>query len=435
MAKSHELRKKAEGLFRNMKDLYSKDTLTAEDDAKFDGWDKEYESLMKQADRAEKLEKMEVEEAEENKEVVEPASGTRELTPEKKAKAENLAMREYLRTGTVPQELRAFMKSAKPEADDQNQIEAELKAIGITRAAQQSTSDSAGGYTIPEGFQAELDKGVKAFGGMFEAARIWKTTSGNPYVWPNNNDTANKSYLLSEAGNAETSATAATFGQQNFEAYKYTSGLIRISSELLQDSAFNMAALITELLSERQFRGLNEAFTTADGSSKPKGVVVASAIGVHTEADGAISAQDMIDLEHSVDPGYRNRPGTRFMFHDSVLKAIKKLSVSSTDLRPLWLPSFRDGAPATILGYNYTVNQNMASFVGAASSADDNKKIVLFGDFKKYIIRQVASTRMVRLNERFGDTDEVGFVVFSRFDGDLLDAGTHPIKHLRVSTT
>src|SRR5690606_9269747 len=97
--------------------------------------------------------------------------------------------------------------------------------------------------------------------------------------------------------------------------------------------------------------------------------------------------------------------------------------------------SFRDGAPATILGHPYTINQDMASLVGAETSADDNKKIVLFGDIQKYIIRQVRNMRIVRLNERYGELDQTAFVVFFRVDGDLLDAGTHPVKFLRVSTT
>lgn len=434
--KSQELRKRARNLYTQANDILSSatDAMDKEQEQRFDSLHAEMESLLKQAEKIENFEKKQFEE-EEAHEIHDRNKKPHELTAEQKKAAENLAMKEYLRTGTVPQELREFMKPAKAEADDKGRIDAELKALGITRAAQQSTTDSAGGYTIPEGFQAELDRGVKAFGGMFEAARIWNTSTGNTVMWPNNNDTANKAYLLAEAGNAETSAVAATFGQQQFEAYKYTSGLIRISSELLTDSAFNMPALISELLSERMFRGLNEAFTTADGSSKPKGITVAAAHGNNAADDAALAAADFLNLEHDVDPGYRNRPGTRWMFHDSVLKIIKKLSVADTTVYPLWLPSFRDSAPATILGYPYTINQDMATFTDGSTSANDNKKIALFGDFQKYIIRRVAGMRMVRLNERFGDTDEVGFVVFFRVDGDLLDAGTHPVKYMRVSAT
>jgi hypothetical protein len=49
MAKSHETKKKAEALYRNIKDLYSKENLTEEDNKKFDEWNKEFDSLMAHA--------------------------------------------------------------------------------------------------------------------------------------------------------------------------------------------------------------------------------------------------------------------------------------------------------------------------------------------------------------------------------------------------
>lgn len=410
------------------------DTLTQEQEQEFDNLHDEEQRLMRQAGKIEEAEKRELEQ-EQADEVHDSTKKKKEHTAEQKRELEKIALREFLATGAVSPELRSFMKPAKADKDDASWIDRELNQFGIVRAAQQSTTDGSGGYTIPQGFQAELERAVLAFGGMFEAARTWRTTTGNPVDWPTVNDTMNEAYQLSEAANAETNAVKITDASQSFEAYKFTSGLIRVSSELIQDSAFDMPSLINELLSERMFRGGNRAFTIGDGSTKPKGVVDASVYGYSTEADGAISADDILELEHSVDPAYRNMAGTRFMMHDSVLKAIKKFSVASTNLYPIWLPSLRDAAPATILNHPYTINQHMASFIGTGTAGDDNKKIMLFGDFKKYIIRQVQSMRMVRLNERFGDTDEVGFVLFWRWDGDLLDAGTRPIKHLRVSTT
>lgn len=436
MAKSLELKRKAGQIAKEMIAVRNEanGNWTEEQKIRFDKLDTDYEALLEAAKREDRAEEITKEEVEESR-IIEKTLKAGDLDPEKKKAAESLAMREYLRTGTVPAELREFMKPAKAEADDKGRIDAELKALGITRANVQSTSDTLGGHTIPDGFQAELDRGVKAFGGMFEAARIWKTSTGNQVVWPQNDDTANAAYLLAEAGNAETSAVATTFAQQTFNAYKYTSGLIRISSELLTDSAFNMPALINELLAERIFRGLNAAFTTADGSNKPKGITVAASHGNNTADDAALASLDFLNLEHEVDPGYRDRPGTRWMFHDSVLKAIKKISVASTTVYPLWLPDFRSGEPGTILGYKYTINQHMAEFLDGSTSANDSKKIALFGDFHKYIIRQVQGMRIVRLNERFGDTDEIGFVVFFRADGDILNAGTHPVKYMRMSAT
>lgn len=430
--KAKELRQKAGKIHTEMNDILTKSTdkMSEEDDKKWDSLDKEYNSLMKQAEKIEAHEKREIEEAEETKEV-EKTLKKGDLNPEQKKEREKLAITEYMATGTVSPELREHMKPAKREDDDKSFLDTEFKRLGLVRAATQSTSDGSGGYTIPQGFQAELERAMLAYGGVQQVCRTWRTATGNPVDWPLVNDTQNEAYLLAEAGNAETDAEKIKDQTKPFEAYKYTSGLIRVSSELIQDSAFDMPGLVRDFLAERMGRGVNRALTTADGSNKPKGVTVGATHGNNTTDDAAIAYDDWVDLIHEIDPAYRLN--SRFMFHDTVLKTIKKLKDSQN--QPVWLPSMRDGEPATIFGHPYTINQHMASYVAGSTSANDNKKIALFGDFSKYIFRLVTNFRFVRLNERFGDTDQVGFVLFFRFDGDLLDAGTHPIKYMRVSAT
>jgi HK97 family phage major capsid protein len=432
MAKSHELKKKAEATYRNIKDLYSKDNLTEEDNKKFDEWNKEFDSLMAQAKKYEEFEKKEIEESAERTEV-EKNLKPGDLTPEKQREVLNIALKEYYLKGSISPEARGLFERAKAEKDDKDFITKEYEKLGMTRAAQQSTTDGSGGYTIPTGFQSELEKAMLAYGGMQEVSRIWRTTSGNTVDWPKINDTANRAYLIGEAVNAETSAVKLTDANQQFEAYKITSGMLRLSSEIVEDSAFDMVSIVNEFLAERMGRGINYYATLADGSSKPKGITIAAAHGNNTANDTVLEASDFLALEHEVDPAYRKT--ARFMFHDTTLKEIKRISVTATTLNPLWLPSFRDGAPATILGYQYTINQDMATFTAGAGSANDSAKLVLFGDFKKFIIRYVNRMRMVRLVERFGDTDEIALCAFWRFDSDLLDAGTHPVKYMRVSAT
>jgi HK97 family phage major capsid protein len=433
MAKSHELKKKAEALYRNIKDLYAKETTTPEDDAKFDEWNKEYDSLMKKALAAEDFEKKEILDAAEHNEVeknLKPGA----MSPEKQREAFNVALKEYYLKGTISGEARDLFKRAKAEADDKDFITREYEKLGMTRAAQQSTTDGSGGYTIPQGFQAELEKALLDFGGIQQAARIWRTDKGNTVDWPKVNDTMNRAYLIGEAVNAETSAVKITDANQQFEAYKITSGMLRLSSEIVEDSAFDMIGIVSDFLTERMGRGINYYGTLADGSSKPKGITVAAAHGNNTANDTALAVDDFINLEHEVGSAYRRR-NAKWMFHDSVLREIKKVSLAATVGYPLWVPSFRDGAPATILGYEYIINDDMAAFTPGAASANDNAKIALFGDFKKFILRYVNSMRLVRLVERFGDTDEIALCAFWRFDTDLLDAGTHPVKYMRISAT
>jgi HK97 family phage major capsid protein len=432
----NDLRHKAKQNQAKMQELLKGEgALTPDQEKEFDALDKDAEMWLAQADKIEKMEKREIAD-DGGEELRATKKGINDLKPEQKAKAEELAMRSYLSTGTVPQELQALMPAAAKEKDDGDMIKSALKEIGIESMATQTTTTTGGGYTIPRGFQAELEKAILAFGGMWEASRIIKTTKGNVLDWPTVNDTANEAYLLAESGNASSAAQAVTFGTTPFEAYKYTSGLIQVPTELLEDSEFDIPSLMVELLSERIFRGTNRAFTDADGSSKPHGIIAAgnAVYGASSANDTVLGYDDFVNLEHSVDPGYRNRPGTAWMFHDSVLAQAKKIKDSSN--MPVWNPGLmQTGEPSRLFGYRYHINQHMPIFWAGNATDNDTDKAVIFGDLKKYIIRQVRNMRIVRLNERYGELDQVAFVVFLRVDGDLLDAGTNPVKYLRVSAT
>lgn len=434
--KAKELRHKAKQKQSRMKEILdsSAESLSAEQEKEFDALDKEAEGLLRQAEKIERMEKLEIEQEPAEEIEAQTMKSIDSLKPEQRAKAEDLAMRSFLMDGSVPQELRAFMPAAGKEKDDESFIKSALKEIGITLAAEQTVTTSGGGYTIPRGFMAELEKALKETGGMWEASRIVRTSKGNVMDWPTVNDTNNKAYILGINSSAATAAQPVVFGQQQFEAYKYTSGLIQIPTELLQDSEFDIGSEIKDLLVDRMWRGTNYDFTRADGSSKPKGILNGAVYGGSTADDAALAYDDIVKLIHSVDPAYRKKAGTRFMFHDTVLAACKKIKDQQN--LPVWDPGLmRNGEPSTLFGYKYTINQDMDIFWGGSTTDNDGDKVMLFGDLHKYIIRQVRDMRIVRLNERYGELDQTAFVVFFRVDGDTLNAGTNPIKFLEVAGT
>ncbi len=435
--KAKEMKQKAAKLYARQGEILqsSNEKMTPDQEVEFDKLEVEAKSLMDQASKIEAHERMNIDAGQDNDEpIVTKGKTVDKLNPEEKAKAENLALKSFLQTGDVPQELRTLMPLAAPEKDDTGHIEKALKEMGIEVRATQTTTTTGGGYTIPRGFQAELEKALKAYGGMWETSRIIKTSKGNIIDWPTVNDTNRKAYLLTESTSAATAAQAVVFGQQQYEAYKYTSGLIQIPTELLEDSEFDMQSEFVDILTERIWRGTNEAFTTADGTNKPKGITVGAAYGGSTSDDAALVYNDFVNLEHNIDPLYRQRPGTKFMFHDTVLKEAKKIK-DSTGM-PIWAANLMAaGAPPTLFGYQYSINQDMATFLSGSTTVNDGKKVILFGDLKKYIIRQVRNMRIVRLNERYGELDQTAFVVFFRVDGDLLNAGTNPVKYMKVATT
>ena len=291
-----------------------------------------------------------------------------------------------------------------------------------TRATNTITTTTAGttfgGYNIPEEFSGELYTSMKAFGGMLQAGRIWNSVRGGVMNWPTLDDTSASGEWLTE-GNAIT-VNDMTFSRKQFNAYTVGT-LAKLSIEFLQDEDVSFVqSELAGLFGNRLGRTLNEAFTTGNGSGKPTGFVTDAASGV-VAASGSLTRDNLVDLIHSVDPAYRRGPSVAFMMNDSTLANIKKLAFGSADDRPLWQVSIREGEPDRLEGFPYVINQDMAS-IGTGNVS------VAFGDWSKYIIRQVATPSLIRLDERYMDALTVGFIMYARYDGKLID--TAAIKEL-----
>lgn len=278
---------------------------------------------------------------------------------------------------------------------------------------------TAGGFAVADEDMRGIVDAMKAFGGMRQAGcTTFTTATGADLPFVTNDDTGNTGEQLGE--NVQVNDKDFEFGQTVLRAYIYSSKLVRVPYTLLQDAGFPLESWLQTKLGERLGRILNTKFTTGTGAATPQGVVTGSTYcGTTTASATAATYAELVDLEMSVDAAYRQR--ARWMFGDSTLKNLKKLVDGAS--RPLWLPGIAVREPDTLMGYRYTVNQDMPSM--AAS-----QKAVLFGDFSAYYIRDVQGVTLIRLQERYADYLQVGFMAFSRHDGALIDAGQHPIKHL-----
>ncbi len=327
--------------------------------------------------------------------------------PETREEREKRAFTKYLRHGLAEMTLE--------ERDSMRHV----SARDLTTA----TSGSYGGYTVPIGLAADFEKAMLDFGGMLQAATILRTASGNTMYMPTAIDTGNSASRLDEA-TQNTGTTAPVFGRVQLDSYMYVTDIVKVSEQLARDSAYDIAGYLNQALGERLGRGLNAAFTTGDGSGDPNGIVTASTAGVTAAAQAALTADELIDLVHTIDPAYR-RLGCVWMFEDATLKAIRKLKDGQGNY--LWQPGIRTDVPDTIYGYPYIINQDMATIATSA-------KPILFGLLKKYIVRLVAAPAIYKFSEKYMDYLEVGYMGFQAADGDLLDAGTNPVKRITMSS-
>jgi len=287
--------------------------------------------------------------------------------------------------------------------------------------AQTAGTNTAGGFTVPTELASFIEKSMIASGPMYgdQYFTTINTTAGNAFNIPTVDDTT----VAAEAHTEGTQPTDdggkdATFAQKTLNAFAFNSEWVRWSAELNMDSVLNMESLLGELLGERLGRIANSKLTTGSGSSDVEGIVTNSAAGVTAAATGAITADEVIDLIHSVDPAYRASPNSAIMMNDSTLAAVRKLKDGNGNY--LWqMGNYQAGVPQTLLGYNVVVNQDMDSLAAA-------KKVMLFGDMSKFYVRKVGAPSLYVARERFAP--DFGILGYIRFDGVLTN--TAAIKHL-----
>lgn len=291
------------------------------------------------------------------------------------------------------------------------------------------TTPSAGGYLVPPGYRAVMTETMKAFGGLINFANVITTSTGNPLQWPTNDDTGNVGAILAE--NTQITPQDVVIGTRALGAYTYTSKLVRVSLQLLQDSAFDIDTWLPKKLGQRIGRAVADHLVNGTGTGMPTGLLptatnfTGTAIGLAAFLANTTGAtyNAVIDLEHSVDPAYRQAGACRFIFNDNTLATLRKCKDSQQ--RPLWLPVPVPGMPATINGLPYSIDQAMPN---AANPA----KVILFGDFNAgYVVRQVLDVQAVRLAERYADYLQVGFFGFMRLDALPDDAAA--VRALNIS--
>lgn len=301
-----------------------------------------------------------------------------------------------------------------------NDLTAEERAAVMEMRAQAAGTDTAGGFTVPTEFQASVVESMKAYGGIASVCNVINTESGNPIEWATSDGTAEEGEIIGE--NNQSGEGDVTFGSQTLGAIKLTSKIIRVSNELLRDSAINIEQYLAMRLAMRLGRAEAKYIVNGSGAGTPKqnkGLAASTTAGHTAAAAGKVGWKDVNALMHSVDPAYRNSPGFRFAFNDSTLALLEE-EVDGNG-KPIWLPEVQGVAPATIRGKQFVVDQGIEN-TGAA------KKPMFAGDFNHFVLRRGNGMAIKRLVERYADFDQTGFIGFHRFDTVLED--TAAVKHL-----
>lgn len=292
----------------------------------------------------------------------------------------------------------------------------ELRALGVG-------TPSAGGYLAPQTWRDRIIAAADTIADVAAVSDYVQTDSGETMAWVTEDDTANAGAILAE--NTQVTEQDMAWGTAQLGAYMYTSKLVRVSIQLLQDASYDAEGRLSTALGRRIGRAQNAHFTTGTGSSQPEGIVTNAVVGKtgNTGQTTTVTYDDLIDLELSVLSGFRDN-GV-YMFSDTTLGALRK--VKDTTGQYLWQPGLQAGAPNQLNGHRYIINNYMP-----APAA--NAKSILFGDFREgFVVRRVRDVQLLRLAERYADYLQVGFLAFNRADSKQQNAQAY--KAYRNSAT
>ena len=311
------------------------------------------------------------------------------------------------------------------------------------RAAMGVSVDSMGGYAVPEGFTYSLEEALRAYGGIREHATITRTETANPLPMPTIVDATpgsvdavygganmNVGELLGENNATDLQGLSPVMGALILGAQKFSSRMIPVSFQLLRDSAFPLASYLGKMMGTRIGRTMARYWAHGSGRGvTPRGICLDAPVAVATGTTNQILYTDIINLEHAVEPSYRD-DGFCWLLHDMMVKQLR-LMLDGLG-RPMWVDQYADvkeGAPRRFAGYYVQRVQEMAyDFTGDCIDGTTNPQIMIGGHIPSYQIREVQSIRILRLKERAAERDQELFLAFMEADGGLLNAGTFPVK-------
>jgi HK97 family phage major capsid protein len=277
-------------------------------------------------------------------------------------------------------------------------------------------TNSAGGFSVPTSFYGQLQEHMIANSAIRRTnATVLTTAAGEDIQIPKT--TTHPSAILVAEGVAITESDT-VFAQTTLGAFKYAF-ITQISVELEKDTGVDLVGYLARIGGEALGNGSGAAFVVGGGTTAPWGVVPRSTLGVTgaVSVAGVFTADNLIDLYYSVIDPYRSNGS--WLLRDSSIATARKLKGSDNNY--LWQPGLMIDRPDTLLGRPIFSDPNV---VATATTA----KSVVFGDFSKYFIRDVAGVEVDRSTDFAFNAGLVTYRFMLRTDGDLVDQ-TGAIKH------
>lgn len=271
--------------------------------------------------------------------------------------------------------------------------------------------DADGGYLVPEEYDSRL---IKVLNGENIMRKLGHkiTTSGDHKI--NIASTEPAAAWIEEGGALQFSD--AQFSQILLDAHKLHVA-IKVTEELLYDSAFNLENYIIEEFGKALSNAEEDAFLNGTGVGQPLGLFAATGGGTVYKTVTKLSADDIMNLVYALKRPYRKN--SAFIMNDQTIATIRTFKDNNGAY--MWQPSYQAGEPDKLLGYPV--------YTSPFAPTD----AIAFGDYSYYNIGDRGTRSFKQLTELFAGNGMIGFVAKERVDGKLILP--EAVQILKVSGT
>ena len=273
------------------------------------------------------------------------------------------------------------------------------------------------GSPVPTSFYDQVIMLARHVGPMLQTSTVLNTASGENLQIPSLAQYSTAAIVGEGTAISESDPVFNSF--VTLGAYKF-SFLTQLSRELVEDSGVDILSFLADQTGNELGVRVNASLTTGSGSNQPKGIVVASSLGVTggTGVSGAFTADNLIDLVYSVDTAGRRLAGSGFQMNAASIGKMRKLKDTAGNY--VFQPALSADAQDLLLGYPVFENPGMADTATSAKS-------VIFGHLPSYFVRSVGGIKLDRSDDFAFSTDLITFRATMRVDGNLPQ--TSHVKH------
>ena len=274
--------------------------------------------------------------------------------------------------------------------------------------AMQEDTDAEGGFFVPEQFLANTihDTGVPG-SQLRPICNVIRVASKDGYI-----PTMASATWAAIAEEAAPTESTPTVGQVTFSIEK-SGGLIKVSRELLDDSAINLPNLLSQIFQEAAGQFEDTGIISGNNTTQYAGIMSDTNVAFYTMANAtSVVVADLIGTFYALEA--QHRANSTWVMKSAINSLINQIQVTGNGVTGV--ENITTAPSAFILG-RPVVDTDVTS--GLGGNITSTEKIAIFGDFKQYYIFDRVGFTIRRNDSLYMGNDQVGFFATRRGDGQV----------------